>query len=479
MAIKQLNKRVLHRKEPQMMSPALLASGAGAFIVKDPVGNRRNALHVGNATSQYMYDIEEDAWLQLPSFALAGTFGAGACGGWGLWSTTFTATTGGSTTKAITTTALSSLAVGRKIRFLTGANAGEERTITEIKINVGTNSELILDSALGSSVSNGDTFAIDSGRYYILNAGTLASGSFKSYDPLTGVVTTLANANLPATWGTDGKLVGTPSYVGAFATGTATAGAGSTLTNSAKAWATNQWTNYQIRITAGTGKGQVRTIASNTGTVITVSSAWTVTPDATSVYAIEGNDDYLYLLGNNAVTMYRYSISANAWSVMAPTVARAGAMATGGSANWIAKSGNTQWADENNILDGRYIYSFRGGATSTLDRFDIAGGTAGAGAWANIPYVRQQETFTTGSGYDYIGNGKIIIRKDNTNRFFYIDVVGNIIYPFTTDFLPDGAGVVGDKMFSVSLQSEVGDDPIDWIYYLANTSTVLRRIMII
>lgn len=463
-----------------MMSPALLASGAGAFILKDPVGNRRNALYIGNATSQYIYDIEEDAWQQIPSFALAGTFGAGACGGWGLWSTTFTATTGGSTTKGITTTALSSLAKGRKIRFLTGANAGVEKTITAVKIIAGGNSELTFDTALGSAVSNGDTFAIDTGRYYIMNAGTIGAGIFKSYDPLTGVVTSLATANLPATWGTDGRIVGTPSYVGAFASGTATAGASTTLTNSAKTWATNQFTNYQIRITAGTGIGQVRTIASNTGTVITVSSAWTVTPDATSQYAIEGNDDFLYLLGNNAVTMYRYSISANTWAVMAPTTARAGAMSTGASANWIGKSGDANWADESSLLDGRYIYSFRGGATSTLDRFDITGGTAGAGAWQAITYIRQQETFTTGSGYDYVGNGKIMIRKDATNRFFYYDAIGNILYPFTTDFLPDGAGVVGDKMFSVTLEgTEVGDDAIDWIYYLANTSTVLRRIMII
>lgn len=177
--------------------------------------------------------------------------------------------------------------------------------------------------------------------------------------------------------------------------------------------------------------------------------------------------------------MYRYSISGNAWSVMAPTVARGGNMAGGASANWVGKSGDANWADENNILDGRYIYSFRGGATSTLDRFDIAGGTAGAGAWSAITYIRQQETFTIGSGYDHVVNGKIFIRKDATNRFFYYDVVGNIIYPFTTDFLPDGAGVEGDKLFSVTLEgTEVGDDDIDWIYYLQNTGTVLRRIMV-
>ena len=68
-----------------------------------------------------------------------------------------------------------------------------------------------------------------------------------------------------ATWSTDGRLISTPSHV-AYASGTATAGGASTLTNGAKTWTTNQWTNYQVRITGGTGSGQIRTIASNTGT---------------------------------------------------------------------------------------------------------------------------------------------------------------------------------------------------------------------
>jgi hypothetical protein len=105
--------------------------------------------------------------------------------------------------------------------------------------------------------------------------------------------------------------------------------------------------------------GQTRTIASNTATVITTSTAWTTTPDATSQYAIEANEDYLYLLGNNAVTMYRYSISANTWTTMSPTTARAGAPVAGMGAVAIGKSGESSWANETAILDGRYIYSFR------------------------------------------------------------------------------------------------------------------------
>ena len=102
-----------------------------------------------------------------------------------------------------------------------------------------------------------------------------------------------------------------------FASGTATSATGTTLVNSAKTWATNQWANSQIRIVSGLGAGQIRTIASNTGTVITTSAAWTTNPDATSVYSIEGNDDFIYYTGSGGTAFYRYSISGGTWTAMA------------------------------------------------------------------------------------------------------------------------------------------------------------------
>ena len=69
-------------------------------------------------------------------------------------------------------------------------------------------------------------------------------------------------------------------------TGTATAGGATTLTNSAESWTVNEYAGFELRITAGTGSGQRRTIASNTATILTVSVAWATNPDATSVYAV-------------------------------------------------------------------------------------------------------------------------------------------------------------------------------------------------
>lgn len=468
----QNNKKIIHRKEWQFMTPVPSATNAGAFTVKDPLGERRLAFYMNSATSQWFYDVEEDGWFQLPSFAMAGTYAAGACGGWGLWSNTITAT-GGTTTTINLTTPITGKIKGRTVWFQSaGTNSLLRRTITDVLIVRNGTNIIYLDQALPIAVANAHTFKVDSGVYYILNAYTaVATGVFKSYDQITGTVTTLTNTGLPAAWGTDGRIVSTPSYVGAFATGTATAGAATTLTNSTKTWTTNQWSNYQVRITAGTGIGQVRTISSNTGTVLTVSAAWTTNPDATSQYVIEGNDDYLYLLGNGAVTMYRYSISANTWTTLSPTAARAAAPGAGMTANWIGKSGSSLWNNESSIIDGRYIYSFRGAGTSTLHRYDIALNT-----WETYSYIREAETFTTGSCGDY-ENGKIYILKENTGRLFRYDIIDNEIISVSTDLYPQSTAVVGDKIFTVEYYDGTGDR-INFIYYIQNTSTIFRRLMI-
>jgi len=68
--------------------------------------------------------------------------------------------------------------------------------------------------------------------------------------------------------------------------GTATAGSSSTLTNSGESWETNRWRGGYIQLTGGTGSGQRRRIASNTGTVITVTRNFSSSPDNTTTYVI-------------------------------------------------------------------------------------------------------------------------------------------------------------------------------------------------
>ena len=275
--------------------------------------------------------------------------------------------------------------------------------------------------------------------------------------------------------GTDGKLISTPAWIDAgfrsFATGTATAGGASTLTNSAKSWATNQWTNSQIRISSGTGAGQIRTISSNTGTVITVSAAWTTTPDATSQYSIEGNDDFLYYMGNNVVTLYRYSISGNSWSTLSPGVARGGAPGGGMSGHWVWGATATDWTNENAIQNGRYIYSFRANSTSNLDRYDIAGNT-----WASVTYSPATETFFNGMKYAYNGD-YLYMQQQVTGRWLRYDFTQSSMDGWGAMLTTQGAAVVGDTAFDVTYRD--GATEITYVHMLLNTSTVHLRQMII
>lgn len=70
--------------------------------------------------------------------------------------------------------------------------------------------------------------------------------------------------------------------------GTATAGAASTMTDSGATFSTTGTglVGNVLKITGGTGSGQYRSITVNTGTVITVTPVWTDNPDATSTYEV-------------------------------------------------------------------------------------------------------------------------------------------------------------------------------------------------
>lgn len=68
--------------------------------------------------------------------------------------------------------------------------------------------------------------------------------------------------------------------------GTVTAGTINSLTDTSKTWGINIWFDYTVAIISGTGVGQVRRIASNTGTALVPNTAFATAPDATSVYAI-------------------------------------------------------------------------------------------------------------------------------------------------------------------------------------------------
>ncbi|MBU4347268.1 hypothetical protein KKF23_01765, partial [Patescibacteria group bacterium] len=76
--------------------------------------------------------------------------------------------------------------------------------------------------------------------------------------------------------------------------GTATAGAATTLTDTGATWPVNGWNTQKVKIFAGTAAGSVGIISSNTATVLTVASWSAGNPDSTSQYGI------IYIKPNDA-----------------------------------------------------------------------------------------------------------------------------------------------------------------------------------
>lgn len=468
------NRKILDLKRWEFCAPLPAATVVGSFISSSR-HFRQQQMYLRGQNESYIYNPAEDGWVTLPAAALAAAVGAGTSGVAGAWSTgTTTAAasltaTGGTTSTIVTNQTLARDLRGYRVHILAGPNAG---AVLDIVSNTVTTNATITVATQASAFTASTVYRLLTPVWYVGVNGSTAAASFRKYDYATNTWTTLAN--MPISFGTDAKMVATPSIVDgafrSFATGTATSATTTTLVQTGKTWTASQWVNSQVRITAGTGAGQIRTITANTADTLTVAT-WTTTPDATSQYAIEGNDDFLYLLGNNAVTLYRYSISANTWSTLTPGAARAAAPGAGMSAHWVHSAEGTDWNNESAIINGRWIYSLQGAATGALHRYDIAGNT-----WQTVTYAPASETFTTGSKYA-LHNGMLYIQRDATGRWFALDFVRSELFPWGTMLYPQGAAIVGDTAFDVIYKD--GAAEIYYVHMAHNTSTVMLRQMVI
>ena len=460
-------KKVLDRKEWEMMTPSPITNAAAHFTITDPSGEDKSIMLVAGASAIYRYDAQQDGWQQLPNSGISGTFGAGSCGTFHCNGATGNAIAG-TTTTINTNLTINRSIKGYKVRITAGTNAGEERIIASNTL--GANSIITVTIPFSSAITTSSVYLLLTGRYWFFNAGTTAVG-LSYYDRALNTWTARSVIGLPVAFGTEGRLCSTwnnSDY--SFATGTVSSANTTTLVSSDKTWTASQWVNYQVRITSGTGVGQLRTITANTSNSLTVAT-WTTTPDNTSVFSISGNEDNLYLFGGNSITAYKYSISGNSWTTLSPLVARGGSLAVGGGANWVSNVSDDIWTNESAILNGRRIYSFRGGGSAILDYYDIP-----SNSWASLTYTPQTDTFTTGSCYDY-DEDYIMISKENTGRLFRYIVSENRLIPFSTLVYPSGTATVGDKMFTKILVDE--GTTIKWVYVLGHTNTLLFRCMMI
>ena len=176
--------------------------------------------------------------------------------------------------------------------------------------------------------------------------------------------------------------------------------------------------------------------------------------------------DHMYMVGNNATVMYRYSVSGNAWAttnasaVAIPAVT--GAVGGGCTIKWLPS-----YAPDK-------LYVIRGSGTSNIYAYDLVLNT-----WSTASFHPSTETFTTSSAHTSRSIGgkgySIISSKEATMRIYEYDPSLSRLHPKMNQWLyPTGAAVQGDR--ATCLRSP---DEVEFYYLLLPSSTALVRCALI
>jgi len=173
-------------------------------------------------------------------------------------------------------------------------------------------------------------------------------------------------------------------------------------------------------------------------------------------YNPDGNDDYIYLIGNNSTTWYRYSISANSWTTITPALPAAAG--TGCALIWPFN------------YNADRLYYLRGGGSSSLYYFTLSSST-----WSgDISYKWKFETFSTGTVTAYVpSQNRIYIVKDATHRMFYYQLNENALYPAGVWPYTSGTAIVGDGLSYVKTE-----DGAEFLYYRRHSAAEFMRMLI-
>ena len=362
--------------------------------------------YTGNAS--YAYYPQDDAFILIGTITTANV-SEDACLVWHPNGPTGTVTS--ATSLSITTNYTSTRPLAPYVLRLTGGTgAGQERTVASN--TVGANTVFTVTEPWDTTPDATTTWVLRSGTLYSLTTGTVATGSFRKFDVASYTGSNLGVTGLPATWASGVGADMVAPCIRAFSSGRASSGGASTLTDTSKNWSLS-WANYAVRITGGTGAGQVRTILSSTTNQLTVAIAWATAPDSSSTYVIEANEDHIYLVGNASSTVYRYTISTNTWLALTTSGARTATPGRGCTLNYVDQDPSPLWTDENACLNGRYLYSLCGGQVAGFDRLDISSYTWSAAPGAFSDFA----TYGLGTCTVY-AFGNIYIQKDGSGSFY-------------------------------------------------------------
>lgn len=211
--------------------------------------------------------------------------------------------------------------------------------------------------------------------------------------------------------------------------GFATAGSSTTLTDTNMglrgSWSENQWAGDKIKIVAGTGVGQIRTISTNTtGGVITLSGDnWDINPDSTSRYVIINPIDWYEITGHG-LSNAKQGVDAGAVCYFP----------SGGSTNirrmkWNTSATPLTFADDGtNKVDVLFPAGGRiWGAVSSTGQIAYSSIKAWGTnlAWTNLAVTTPIDGDFRGAG---LHSGKVYFIKED--GIWFVDGAGNILYEF-------------------------------------------------
>ena len=465
------NKYMLDRPMWEQLSFAPIAGMAGSCNCDD---NRRfiyQYIQISLAVAQFWrYDTWADCWQQLAATPTQnGSVGA----------IMYVESVGGSfggTTYGSVWLLIGNGTVAYFCKYDIATNSWSTMSIASVPANIGTDFSIVFpepqlnNNSLGyhSGITRTITTsaAISTGATSIAVSAlpqALASGArlrFGSFD-----VTLTANANAGDTtlrvvslpYGINaGTLLETPR--GGLVTVKTTASAGATSIDV-----------YPIRryLVSGSIFKVERYVvltasAAASATSITVAPVnYSLESGATAYYY-----DHMYLVGNNAAVMYRYSVSGNAWAttnanaVAIPAVT--GSVGGGCAIKWLPS-----YAPDK-------LFIVRGSGTSNIYTYDLVANT-----FATASFHPSTETFTTASTHTARSIGgkgySIISSKEATMRIYEYDPSLSRLHPKMNQWLyPTGAAVQGDR--ATCLRSP---DEVEFYYLLLPSSTALVRCALI
>lgn len=194
-------------------------------------------------------------------------------------------------------------------------------------------------------------------------------------------------------------------------------------TDSSKNWPDGRWVGYNVRLTSGTYYTmESPIISSNSASVL--SGASNSVGDTFSIYGIMPRGAGCQLI-------------------------------------WIYNNSNPE-------TRGKYIYSFRGGSTNSIDRYDIT-----TEQWTMMDITNNTEIYDTGTQVCYSGKNRIYFTVNNTGRIFYLDVEKNEIVAWSTYPITQGSAIKGNRMEIV--QDQNGDK---WLYMMSQSQQYMYRTLL-